>query len=197
MVAVRAAVATALSLVLAVVGHVSAGGLLPSSWAMVGIAALCFAGSALWLAHETSRWSLALLLIGAQTTIHFAMSALAGHGGHAPAATSPTAAFTDAAHHLLTDLAADGPMMAAHLAAAAATGLLLGQGERALWKVLALVARAAGFVALALLVLTAPFAPTPTTRLTRTRSDDAPRRTSVRIADSHARRGPPGLLLAR
>lgn len=197
LVAVRACVATALSLVLAIVGHVSADGLLPSTWAMVGMALLCFAGSALWLAHETSRWSLALLLVGAQSTIHFAMTSLAGHGGHGAAATSPTAAFTDAAHHLLTDLATDGPMVAAHLAAAAATGVLLGHGERALWKVLALVARAAGFVPLALRLLLVPVASTPATRLPQTVADDAPRRTPLRLADTHVRRGPPGLLLAR
>lgn len=216
MVVVRAFVVTALSLVLAVVGHVTAGGLLPSGWPMLAIAALCFAGCALWLAHETSRWSLALLLIAAQTTIHFAMTALAGHagdgghaghagharghsghGGHAPVESSPTAALADAAHHMLDGLATDGPMMAAHLAAAAATGILLGHAERALWKVLALAARAAGFMAPALRLLFLPVAPAPATRLPRTRADDAPRRTSVRLADTHARRGPPGLLLAR
>jgi hypothetical protein len=196
MVVLRAAVATALSVTLATAAHVSAGGLLPSTRLLLGMVALCFVGSALWLTRQTSRVSFAVLLVSAQATIHFEMTALAGHGGHPPTATSATGALTDGAHHVLADLTTDPSMMAAHVAAAAATGLLLGQAERALWAVLALVARAADFIALVLRVLLVAITPAPVARLPRADADDAPRRTSVRLADTHVRRGPPALLLA-
>jgi len=194
-VAVRATVVTGLSVLLATLAHVSAGGLLPEGPALAGIVLLCFAASALWLDHRVSRRSLALLLVGAQTTIHFAMTALAGHGEGT--SDSATGALGDAAHHVLADLTtSEAPMMAAHLAAAALVGVALGQGERALWSVLQLLARAARFVAHvlpALPQLTSRPIPAP---LPATHAGPGPRRTSVWLADTHVRRGPPALLPA-
>ena len=43
--------------------------------------------------------------------------------------------------HLLNDLSAHAPMMAAHLAASAVVGLWLAYGEHCLWTVLALTGR--------------------------------------------------------
>lgn len=56
--------------------------------------------------------------------------------------------------HLLSDLSAHAPMMAAHLTAAALLGLWLARGERLLWSVLALTGRC---------VLAAAWALAPTT----------------------------------
>ena len=197
LVAVRATVTTGLSLLLATVAHASAGGRLPAAWLLGGMAALTFAVSAAWLGHRTSRRSLALLLVSAQTTLHVAMTALAGHHGDAgPSATTVSGALADAGHHLLADLSpASAPMMATHLVAAALTGLALGQAERALWAVLHLLARAVRFVALALHT-PARSVPTDPARLRPTTAVPTPRRTSVWLADTHVRRGPPALLPA-
>jgi hypothetical protein len=58
-------------------------------------------------------------------------------GSSAQPATTPTLPI----HHLVADLSAHAPMMAAHLAAAALVGLWLAYGERCLLAVLALTAR--------------------------------------------------------
>lgn len=198
LVLVRATVATGLSLLLAIAAHASAGGLLPGRGVLIAMTALCFAGCALWLGRRASRRSLALLLLGAQATLHFAMSALAGHGGHGLAADTVGGALSDATHHVLVDLASTSglAMTATHLTAAALAGLLLGQGERALWTVLQLLARAARFIALALPSLPRPVAfPDPTLRRAPVAGATS-RRTSVWLADTHVRRGPPALLPA-
>jgi len=44
-------------------------------------------------------------------------------------------------HHLVADLSAHGPMMAAHLVAATLVGLWLAAGERCLWTLVALTSR--------------------------------------------------------
>lgn len=196
MVALRALVVAALSLLLAALAHVSAGGLLPEAWTLGVMLVLTATGAAMTLHRQSSRTELALLLIGAQTTIHFVMTALAGHGDHGPTATTAFGALADALHHTRHDLTANAPMLAAHLGAAAATGIALGHAERALWAVLRLATRAAWFVALVLRALPA----TVVLRAPRVRTPDAgaaPRRTSVWLADTHVRRGPPALLPAR
>ena len=58
-------------------------------------------------------------------------------GTSAQPATTPTLPI----HHLVADLSAHAPMMAAHLAAAALVALWLAYGERCLFSVLALTAR--------------------------------------------------------
>jgi hypothetical protein len=58
-------------------------------------------------------------------------------GSSAQSATTPTLPI----HHLVADLSAHAPMMAAHLAAAALVGLWLAYGERCLLAVIALTAR--------------------------------------------------------
>lgn len=195
LIAVRAMVATGLSLALATAAHVSAGGRLPALPLLLGMAVLCFVGTALWLGRETSRGSLALLLVAAQATIHFEMTALAGHGGHGVTATTATGALVDGLHHVLADLLTDTPMMAAHVAAAAATGLLLGHAERALFALLGLLRRVAGFVEVLVRVLRGPM-PTGRPRSLRPTADAAPRRTSLLVATTRVRRGPPALLTA-
>ena len=58
-------------------------------------------------------------------------------GSSAQPSTTPTLPI----HHLVADLSAHAPMMAAHLAAAALVGLWLAYGERCLLAVFALTAR--------------------------------------------------------
>ncbi|WP_188783370.1 hypothetical protein [Nocardioides phosphati] len=195
LVVVRALVVAGLSLLLATAAHVTAGGLLPAAWALALMGLLCFAGSAMALDRRASRSRLALLLVGGQTTIHFAMTALAGHGDEGGLrATNVSGALQDAVHHLRVDAVADGPMMAAHLAAAGATGLALGHAERALWAVLGLIARAARFVVLVL----RPFAVAVTTRPATHRPETDLPFLQARLLTGACvvRRGPPELLAA-
>lgn len=197
LVAIRATVVAALSLLLATVAHALAGGLLPAVWTLVAMFVLTAVGTALALDRQASRTRLALLLIGGQTTIHFAMTALAGHGDEGGLRASTVhGALTDAVHHILEDLFTDGPMMLAHLAAAALTGVLLGHAERALWHVLALLRRATGLVAVVLravpvVTVARPIAP-------RTAVTTGPLRLQSRLltGSSVVRRGPPALLPA-
>lgn len=198
LVVVRALLVAGLSLLLATIAHVSAGGLLPAVWTLGMMGLLCLAGSAMVLDRQASRSRLALLLIGGQTTIHFAMTALAGHGDEGGLqASTALGALHDAVHHLRADAFSDGPMMAAHLAAAAATGLVLGHAERALWTVLVLVARAAALVAVVLRWLPVPVATRPVTVRTRPEAHLPRLRAQLITRASVVRRGPPALLTAR
>lgn len=195
-VVLRAVVVALLSLLFAAVAHVSAGGLLPEAWTLGVMLVLTASGALMALPREASCTGMALFLMAAQTTIHFEMTALAGHGGgHGTTATTATGALVDALHHVGHDVVADAPMTVAHLAAAAATGLLLGHAERALAGVLALLRRATAFVALVLAVILT--VPTPRPRRLHATARRASRRTSLWLADTVVRRGPPALLPAR
>lgn len=102
----------------------------------------------------------------------------AGHGGGlAPAVP---------VGHLVDDLAAHAPMMAAHLAAAALVGLWLAYGERCLFTLLALTGRR---------VLAAASALTPVAVLPRVARFDTDRTLagprSVWLVRPDSRRGPP------
>jgi hypothetical protein len=197
LVVVRALVVAGLSLLLATLAHGSAGGLLPAAWALGLMGLLCLAGTAMALDRQASRRRLALLLIAGQTTIHFAMTALAGHGDEGGLQANTVAgALHDAAHHLRVDAVSDGPMMLAHLAAAGATGLALGHAERALWAVLRLVARAGALVALVLRPLSVPGATHPVVRRAVVDADLPLLRARLLTTASVVRRGPPALLAA-
>ncbi|MXG88179.1 hypothetical protein [Nocardioides flavescens] len=97
----------------------------------------------------------------------------------------------DAVGHLVADLHAHAPMMLAHLLAAALVGLWLAHGERVLWTLVELTTRA--LVALVRPVA-APAVPRRVATRTVTQASPGPR--TLWIARSHARRGPPRLLLA-
>ena len=93
---------------------------------------------------------------------------------------------------MFAELSAHGPMMVAHLAAAALVGLWLAVGERSLW---ALVALAAAVVLRPLLVArawlrlaVAPARPAPVAAAPRARPS------LVLLARCVSRRGPPALL---
>lgn len=102
------------------------------------------------------------------------------HGGLAP--SLPVG-------HLISDLSAHAPMMAAHLAVAALVGLWLGYGERCLWTLLALTGRRilAAVWALGPVVATPRF-----TAVDAGRAPSGPR--SVWLVRPDSRRGPPLLL---
>lgn len=158
------------------VAHTSAGGLLPAAGWMAYLFLTTFAVSALALREEAPAWRLIVLLAGGQALVHLFLSATAGH--------AHVAGVPD--HHNILDLTAHGPMMLAHLAAAAAVGLWLAAGEKAVWD---LISIALGV----LLSLPAPLLP--------------PRRRPAVPTPTHARRprpapalpgvphrGPPALL---
>ncbi len=87
--------------------------------------------------------------------------------------------------HLVNDLSAHAPMMAAHLVASALVGLWLAYGERCLFTVLALTARRLGTVA----PTVAPVIPRQRTTPLTYRTPHAPR--ALLLVRPHPRRGPP------
>ena len=189
----RAFVTSLVSLLLAVAAHVSAGGLLPALWTFPLMLVLCTASTAMWLDREASRLRLAGLLIAGQTTIHVAMTALAGHGEAVePPPTSVGDALNDALHHLLADLTpAQAPMALAHLVAAALAGLWLARGERLLWNTLRLAAQATR-TGLLLVVRRVRLSPATTPISRRVDAGHLPvLHLQLLLGDTHARRGPP------
>ena len=88
--------------------------------------------------------------------------------------------------HLIDDLSAHAPMMAAHLAVAALVGLWLGYGERCLWTLIALTGRR---------ILAAAWALRPVARRPARPAVDAVRAPagplSVWLVRPDSRRGPP------
>ncbi|MBA2955821.1 hypothetical protein GON03_15915 [Nocardioides sp. MAH-18] len=92
--------------------------------------------------------------------------------------------------HLVGDLAAHAPMMAAHLAAAALVGLWLGYGERCLFTLIALSGRRVLAAAWALAPVVVPPRVAP---VDAARALAGPR--SVWLVRPDSRRGPPLLLV--
>lgn len=89
--------------------------------------------------------------------------------------------------HLIDDLVAHAPMMAAHVAAAALMGLWLAAGEKTLWTLLALTAQQLRSVVRLFL----PVPTTPRWRVTPTGSRDVSRPHALWHASPPALRGPP------
>jgi hypothetical protein len=194
----RAFVTSLISLLLAVAAHLSAGGLLPALWTFPLMLLLCTACTALWMGREASPGRLAALLVAGQTTIHLAMTALAGHGETVePGPTNIAGALREAGEHLLADLTpAQAPMALAHLAAAARAGLWLARGERFLWHTLRLVAQSAR-TALLLVVRRVRLFPATTPISRRVDAGHLPvLHLQLLLGDTHARRGPPVSLRA-
>jgi hypothetical protein len=148
-------------------GHVSADGLLPGASGLAALFLVATCAAAAMLGRPASTLRVVLLLVVGQTLIHVALAAMAGHHGDSamppepPRPAMPDHADTgprslhDQIHpdppvleylavpgslqHVLAELTGANALMAlAHLAAAAAVGLWLALGERALWTVLAL-----------------------------------------------------------
>lgn len=167
----RASCVGLVAFALGVVGHVSAEGLLPGPAMLTALLVFSVAISAPLLNRPASSPRIVSMLVGGQAGIHFMLTVTAGHRGDAPADAPalPTAlrlpvvdgrrvgSLQDAYHgmsgqsssltpslpvsHLVSDLSAHAPMMAAHLLAAAAVGLWLAHGEHCLWTLLALTGR--------------------------------------------------------
>jgi hypothetical protein len=93
--------------------------------------------------------------------------------------------------HLVNDLSAHAPMMAAHLAASAVVGLWLAYGEHCLWTVLALTGRR-----LLTTVATPPTVLTSARRLVAVVDDVPDRPRESWRGRPCSRRGPPVLLVA-
>lgn len=108
-----------------------------------------------------------------------------------PPGGSAGAPLRDAVGHLVADLHAHAPMMLVHLVAAALVGLWLAHGERLLWTLVELSRRV--LLALVRPVVAAPVARRVPARVT-TQAPPCPR--TLWISRTHARRGPPALLLA-
>ncbi|WP_395695940.1 hypothetical protein [Nocardioides sp.] len=107
-----------------------------------------------------------------------------GMSGHA----TGSAAVTLPVGHLINDMSAHAPMMAAHLLAAALVGLWLAHGERCLWELLALTGSrvlAATWALAPVPVATTVAAPAPVAR--------AFVPVALRQSRPAARRGPPAL----
>jgi hypothetical protein len=205
----RALCVGVLAFVLGVAGHVMADGLLPGPTLLVALGALSVLVSAPLLSRPASGVRLAGLLVAGQTAIHVALTATAGHRGDPVTATpapraqallpvvdgrrvgslqdayqagQPPMSIQLPTGHLVADLQAHAPMMAAHLAVAALVGLWLAYGERALWTLVALLGRRLLLAWRPVAVEPRP-APTPAWRAL------PPARSHTR--DPHPHRGPP------
>ncbi len=123
-----------------VLGHVSAGGLLPGLswlamlWSLNLLVALVVMGRPVRIRH------LVLLIAGGQAAVHILLTLTAGHVGEI---AGPSIQIIDGNlllafdwHHLIADFSAHAPMMMAHLMAGATVGMWLGVGERALWALI-------------------------------------------------------------
>jgi hypothetical protein len=190
----RAFLLSLVALSLGALAHVTAGGLLPALWTFPVMLTLCTVATCPWLGREASRRVIVGLLVGGQTSVHLALTALAGHRGEHEEARATTVGGTllDAGRHVVSELEpANAPMAVAHLLAAAAVGLWLARGERALWAMLSLLARAAaGVVAVPrarpgriILAATRLRAPAAAFRLRPPKG--------LVLVTSHPRRGPP------
>lgn len=175
-VAVRAALLAGVITGTGTIAHTSAGGLLPAPGWMAYIFGTTLAVAAVAVREEAPTGRLVLLLAGGQGVVHLWLSFAAGH---AHIAGQPD-------QHGLGHLLADGPMMLAHLAAAAVVGLWLGAGERAAFDLLTL-----GLWALLVVPLLLLRVPRP--RMLAAHSVRPLLRTTL-LADSLPRRGPPLLL---
>lgn len=212
----RAVVLGVVTLFLGVAGHVTADGLLPGPVLLTALFGATVLLSAPLVARQVSPLRMVVLLVGGQTVIHLLLSLTAGHRGDPTAAGTPRATSMGslpvvdgrrvgslqdaydgmAGHdavapavpvgHLVDDLAAHAPMMAAHLAAAALVGLWLAYGERCLFTLLALTGRR---------VLAAAWALAPVAVVPRLAPFDADRALagprSVWLVRPDSRRGPP------
>ena len=217
----RAAALTAVVVSFGTVAHVSADGRLPGWVGMATLVSLCLIVSSVLLARAAGALRVVVLTVLGQAGIHIVLSATAGHSGDthvsavpAPAAVERGGRRTGSLHdfylssqpvpssaesgdslgHLVADLTSHGPMMLAHLLAAALVGLWLAVGEQALWALLALTA---GVLVLAVSWLgVVVVRPAVTSRLVLARAWRLPPPRTAVIARSVVRRGPPVLLAA-
>lgn len=164
----RAALLAVVVVVVSVLGHVAADGLLPGLLALALLTAGTTVVAARLLTHPASGARLVLMLAVGQAVVHGFLSLLAGHGTRpaaAPArefafdgrATERTGSYLDQVAamqrpvtggtsddgglgHLVEHLAQQSPvMLLGHAAAVVLLGVWLAVGEQALWAVLGLM----------------------------------------------------------
>ncbi|RJL31606.1 MFS transporter [Bailinhaonella thermotolerans] len=169
----RAAVFSAVCVLLGVLGHVFAGGGLPGWAAPAGVGALVLAAAYALAGRERSPGLIVGFLLGAQLLSH----ELFRLGAPAP---GPSAAHDHGG----------SAMLLAHLVAAALAGWWLARGEAALWSVL----RRLAVRLLAVLASPAPI-PAPGTAPRPAGGPVRPARLTLR--HSLTRRGPPPCAAAR
>jgi hypothetical protein len=182
----RALVLGAVVLGFGSIAHAGAGGNLPGAPALLTAGGLSVLVSATLLERPASTRLVVSLTVVGQALVHAWLTLTAGHGGPHTATQDPVA-------HLLADLSpANAPMVLAHTLAAAAVGLWLAAGERALWTVVAIT----GAALVLLLGHLVPIA--PSRAVVRLPAGPAGQRPPVlrRLARTVVRRGPPVLLTA-
>lgn len=194
----RASILAVVVVYLAVLGHLTGGGMVPDLPAV----ALAFGLSwpVCWQLSTVRRGFPAILaaLALAQPVLHvileFGGALLAGATGDA--AGHHAAAVIDSASDPITQTAAGTgavAMLAFHAVAALVSAVVLARGERALTGVLSAARRVAGWVVSVLVALSGapapPFVPPP-----RPDIHALPARLTIAIPDRHGRRGPPQLL---
>ncbi len=102
----RAAVLAAVVVAVSAVGHVSADGLLPGPWEMLGLTLAVTAVAARFLTRQASPLRLVTMLVSGQVAIHGVLTVLAGHAGDAAGAVSGAAAHGSG--HATTQFVFDG-----------------------------------------------------------------------------------------
>ncbi len=130
--------------------HVLAGGALPGWPTMVALYGTAGAACSILLGREASALRLVTVTVGGQVIVHGVLSEVAGHagagmpgmshgahGGMQHAEASGALVPTWLSHGVL-EMLADPVMATLHLMAAAAVGLWLAVGERALWSLIRL-----------------------------------------------------------
>lgn len=217
----RAGTVAAMTFLVGAVGHVTAGGLLPSWWALAAMFAIGTVICASVLTPPATTTRIVALVVLGQTACHGLLSMTAGHAGEARATTSagvltgtgslPVGAggrvgslqdhydamvATPSTGSALTipDPAAvldHLPMFLAHTAVAVLIGLWLAAGERAVWTVLSLV-----FTAVVALLVMPTALPVAVRRVAVLRRRPATLPSLARVARHVTRRGPPALLAA-
>lgn len=90
----RSGLVSAMTFLVGAVGHVSAGGLLPSWFALTAMFAVGTAITAVFLARPASTRRIVALVVLGQTACHGLLSVTAGHAGAAHTAATATSATT-------------------------------------------------------------------------------------------------------
>lgn len=137
----RAAAVSATVLCLAAAAHVAGGGTMPAAGVVLGLSVLTLLPVTLLAGRKLGLTTMAAILAASQLALHQAFTALsttavcteAGHHAYAGAGSLECVALA-ASHGAAQHGAA---MIGAHVLAAALTGLLLVQGEEAIWALAA------------------------------------------------------------
>ncbi|NUU19291.1 hypothetical protein HP550_18735 [Cellulomonas humilata] len=172
---VRAGVVAAVTVALASLAHVLAGGALPPTVVLVTLTAVTLAAAVVLTARRVGTvGALALLGVG-QLAIHSSFSlfttmacvpgpdgqaALFGHVHHAGMAMEPLAACSAVEQTLAPPLLGASAVLVLHVAAAVVAALVLAGADRALWGIAAWLAPLVGSEAAAV-VVPRPTLPTP------------------------------------